>query len=103
MTGSERWRWLRVSVAVVAGAETLFWLYTFYYIAARANPNGDGMEWLAAVPMTAIFLALTLPAVVFGVRRRAPWIGAVFAILSLGSNAVIWGEVVAEFSSIAAR
>ncbi len=38
----------------------------FTYIAGRANPRGDGMEWLAAVPMTFIFLALVMPALILG-------------------------------------
>jgi hypothetical protein len=49
-----RWHW--------RAAQTLFWLYTFRYIHQHANPMGDGLDWIAIVPMTIIFLALVLPA-----------------------------------------
>ena len=58
-----------VAVLAAAAAETLFWIYTFYYIDVRTNLRGDGMEWLAEVPMTMIFLFGVVPALVIGVAR----------------------------------
>ena len=45
----------------VAAAEMLFWLYTFYYIDHHTNLMGDGLEWMAEVPMTIIFVTPALP------------------------------------------
>ena len=89
---------LRTLVLIGAGAETLFWFWTFSYIGARANPMGDGMEWLAEVPMTAIFLALTLPALLLARRGqgRSLILAAVLVLASAAANALIWSEIVAE-------
>ena len=96
---------LRALVFLGAGAETLFWLWTFRYIAARANPRGDGMEWLAEVPMSMIFLLLTLPALRLAWRGqgRSLWIAAALVLVSAAANALIWSEIVTEFAGTAAR
>ncbi len=94
----------RLSLAVLAAAtaETLFWLYTFTYIASHANPRGDGMEWLAAVPMTIIFLAGTVPALILGVVGRwfawATIAAAVFAVIAAAADVIVWTEILGEFA-----
>ena len=89
---------LRTLVLIGAGAETLFWFWTFSYIGARVNPRGDGMEWLAEVPMSVIFLALTLPALLLARRGqgRSLILAAVLVLASAAANALIWSEIVAE-------
>ena len=93
---------LRLIVLGVAGAETLFWLYTGYYVSGHANPQGDGMEMLAMVPMTIIFLALVVPALILGVLggwfALASKIAAGFAVVGLIANAIIWTEILAELA-----
>ena len=82
-----------------ACALTAFWIYTFYAIAAQADPAGDGMEWVAAFPMTLIFLLLTLPALIIGLFGRALIFGALVAIASILVNQWVWQEILAEFAS----
>jgi hypothetical protein len=86
----------------LAAAETLFWLYTFSYINSRANPMGDGMEWLAAVPMTIISLALVLPALILGVVgwwfTLAAQIGAALAALAALADVIVWAQILGEFA-----
>ncbi len=96
---------LRTLVLVGAGAETLFWFWTFSYIGARVNPRGDGMEWLAEVPMSVIFLALTLPALLIARRGhgRILILAAVLVLASAAANALIWSEIVAELAGTAVR
>ncbi|MEP7031323.1 MAG: hypothetical protein ABI830_10360 [Pseudolabrys sp.] len=93
---------LRLAVLVLAGAQTLFWLFTFYYINAHANPRGDGMEWLAIVPMTIIFSALVVPALILGGAggrfALAAKIGAGFVVVGLGANIVVWLQILGEFA-----
>jgi heme/copper-type cytochrome/quinol oxidase subunit 4 len=55
-------RRLCLAVLGLAAVETLFWLYTFYYVDRHANPLGNGLELIALVPMTMIFLMGVLPA-----------------------------------------
>ncbi len=94
----------RVSLAVlaVAAAETLFWLYTFYYIDHRTNPMGDGLEWMAEVPMTMIFLFGALPALILGgLGWWFRWLGIAGALFAAGAaiaDAVIWTEILGEFA-----
>jgi len=55
---------LRAVVLAVAGAGTLFWLYTFYGIAQVPLGDGSGMQWVAVMPLGLIFAVFTLPALV---------------------------------------
>jgi len=89
---------LRSFVLSAGSALTLFWIYTFYAIAAQANPKGDGMEWMAAFPMTLIFMLLTLPALIIGLFGRALIFGALVATASAFVNLWIWQEILAEFA-----
>lgn len=89
---------LRSFVLAAACALTLFWIYTFYAIGEQANPKGDGMEWIAAFPMTLIFLLLTLPALIIGLFGRALIFGALVAVASAFVNLWIWQEILAEFA-----
>lgn len=89
---------LRSFVLAAACALTLFWIYTFYAIGEQANPAGDGMEWVAAFPMTLIFLLLTLPTLIIGLFGRALIFGALVAVASAFVNLWIWREILAEFA-----
>jgi len=89
------------TLAVVA-VETLFWLYIFYYIDGHANPLGDGMEWLAVVPMTIIFLALVVPALILAVVGRrfalATKLAAGLAVIAAAADVVVWTQILGEFA-----
>jgi hypothetical protein len=86
------------SIVLVAGCTlTAFWIYTFYAIGEQANPKGDGMEWMAAFPMTLIFMLLTLPALIIGLFGRALIFGALVAAASAFVNVWVWREILAEF------
>jgi hypothetical protein len=92
---------LSVAVLALAAAEALFWLYTFYDIGRRANPLGDGMEWLAEVPLTIIVLAGVAPAALLAIAgfwiRWAGIAGALFALGALVADAVIWNQILRGF------
>jgi hypothetical protein len=98
---------LSLAVLALAAAETLFWLYTFYYINHRTNPLGDGMEWLAEVPLIIIVLAGVVPAAVLAVAgfwfRFAGMAAAAFACAALIADVVIWIELLDEFAHKAAH
>ena len=93
---------LSLAVLALAAAETLFWLYTFYYIDHRTNPMGDGLEWMAEVPMTIIVLAGVMPAAVLAIAglwfRFAGMAAAAFACAALIADVVIWTEILGEFA-----
>jgi glucan phosphoethanolaminetransferase (alkaline phosphatase superfamily) len=94
---------LRAVVLLGAAAETLFWFWTFSYIGARANPMGDGMEWLAEVPMSMIFMLFTLPALLLARRGRYIPMAAVLVLVSAAANALLWSEILSEFAGNAVR
>jgi len=93
---------LRLTTLAVVAAETLFWLYTFYYVASHTNPLGDGMEWLAVVPMTIIFLALVVPALILGVVgcwfTLATRLAAGLAVIAAAANVIVWTQILGEFA-----
>ena len=72
------------------------------YIGSHANPRGDGMEWLAEVPMTLVFLALVLPALILGFAgwwsARAASFAAGFAAAAAALDFVLWTELLREFA-----
>ena len=95
-------RKLQRGVLAVAAVATLFWIYTFFHIARVANPRGDGMEFLAAVPMTTIFLFLVLPPLVVApfLRRYPTALKIVALVLALGVilDVLIWWQILIEFA-----
>jgi hypothetical protein len=95
-------RRLCLAVLGLAAAETLFWLYTFYYIDRHANPRGDGLEIMAAVPTTLILLTGVLPALIFGLLGLRFQLAAAAAVICVGgaafADAVIWTQILQEFA-----
>jgi hypothetical protein len=95
-------RHIALAVLALAAAETLFWAYTFYDIDRRTNPLGDGLEWIAEVPLTIIVLAGVAPAAVLGFAglwwRWAGIAGALFAAGALVADAIIWPQILTEFA-----
>jgi hypothetical protein len=93
---------LRLLTRAVAGIETLFWLYTFYYIARHANPLGDGMEWLGEVPLTIIVLTLVVPALILAVIGHwyalATKLAALLVAGALAADVVVWAQLLGEFA-----
>jgi ABC-type branched-subunit amino acid transport system permease subunit len=94
-------QWCTAAFSAV-GAETLLWLYSFRYIAIHTNPRGDGMEWLAAVPFTGVFLVFVLPSLIGAVigfwSQRAAQIAAALAALAAVLDVVVWVQIAAEFA-----
>jgi hypothetical protein len=98
---------LRLATFALAAGETLFWLYTFYYIGRHANPLGDGMEWLGEVPLTAIVLTLVAPALILAaIGHWYPLTTKIAALLAAGAlvaDVVVWIQLLGEFGHRAAH
>ena len=90
---------VRIAALIAAAAEILFWLYAFFYISRHANPLGDGLEWTAMVPLTAVALCLAFPALVLSPYRRAAWISAGLAVAAAIADLVIWTQILREFAA----
>ena len=88
---------VRLTAMTMAAAEIVFWLYAFFYISRQANPLGDGLEWAAMVPLTAIALCLAFPALVLSPFRRAAWISIGLAIAAAVADFAMWIQVLGEF------
>lgn len=89
---------VRPAAILIAAADLVFWLYAFSYISRHANPLGDGVEWAAMVPLTAIALGLAFPALILSPFRRAAWIAAALAIAAAAANVVVWMQILGEFA-----
>ena len=91
-------RWtLRTIAFVVAGAGTLFWLYTFYAIAQVPAGDGTGFQWVAVMPLGAIFFALVLPALVLTLKGRRLPLAIVLGCAGLVAFAFLWNQLLNEF------
>ncbi len=94
---------LRPFVLALADAQIAFWLYLWVYIGARANPKGDGMEWVAIAPATLILGAFVLPALIFAWKRQSLLVAALLAIVGAGLNVAFFLEIAREFSESGAH
>ena len=81
----------------VAGAGTLFWLYTFYGIAQVPAGDHTGFQWIAVIPLGLIFLVLTLPALILALIDRFLWPSLVLGFVGLVAFAYVWSELLGEF------
>jgi hypothetical protein len=88
---------LRATALAVAAAGTLFWLYTFYAIAQVPEGDGTGFQWIAVMPLGAIFFSLTLPALLLALRNRQLWLSLVLGCAALGTFAIVWRQLLSEF------
>jgi hypothetical protein len=88
---------VRIAAILIAAADLVFWLYAFSYISRHANPLGDGLEWAAMMPLTAIALGLAFPALILSPFRRAAWIAAALGIAAAAANVVVWMQILGEF------
>lgn len=89
--------WYRRLALACATAGTAFWIYTFNYISRLPVGDGTGFQWLAEVPLTAIFLFGMVPAFVLAIPRRATWVAALFGVSGVILYAVLWAQLLSEF------
>jgi hypothetical protein len=87
---------LQLATILVVAAELMFWLYTIYFIKRHTDLNGSGLEVIAMVPVTAIALFLTLPALSLSFVRRALWFAFGLATLAGVADIIVWGRIVGE-------
>jgi hypothetical protein len=89
---SASWPPLRIMVAALAGAQTVYWLYTVW-IAATQNPMGDGMDTIPAFFSTPPFILFTAPALLLGLINRALKTAAVLALVGLALTPMVLWQV----------
>jgi hypothetical protein len=84
----------RIAVLALLVANTAFWIYSFRFLLARSNPMGDGFDMLPALPFTAIFFWLTLPAGMKAVRGYAGLgLALMLSLAAAALNAIIFMAV----------
>lgn len=88
---------MRSLALAIAGAGTLFWLYTFYGIAQVPHGDGTGFQWIAVMPLGFIFLVLTLPALLLALKGRVLWLSLVLGGTGLVAFALLWRQLLSEF------
>jgi hypothetical protein len=88
---------LRAIALAVAGAGTLFWLYTFYGIAQVPIGDGSGFQWIAVIPLGFIFVVLTLPALILALTGRLLWLALTLGCAGLIAFVFLWIDLLNEF------
>jgi hypothetical protein len=94
---------IRTVAVAVAATGTLFWLYTFHAIAALPPGDGTGFQWLAVIPLGAIFIGFFLPAWLLVAIGRWSAFAAALGICGLIAFAIVWTQLRAEFHYSVAR
>jgi hypothetical protein len=89
---------LRTFVLIAGAVQAALPFLLFVYIDLKANPMGDGMEWVALVPGGLICIIFAVPALLFGAINRLLAVGA--ALAGAGALVSIWfySEIIREFS-----
>ena len=87
----------RKIAALVAAAVTLFWFYTFHYIANVPPGDGSGFQWLAVFPLGIVFGAFFLPAWLLVAIGRLPRFTTALGLCGLIAFAIIWSQLLNEF------
>lgn len=87
----------RKAATLVAAAGTLFWLYTFYFIAHVPQGDGTGFQWLAVFPLGMIFAFFFLPAWLLIALNRLPRVTTAIGLCGLVAFAVVWAQLLNEF------
>lgn len=87
----------RKIATTIAAAGTLFWLYTFYFIAHVPPGDGSGFQWLAVFPLGMIFGIFFLPAWLLVAIGKLPRFTTVFGLCGLIAFAIIWSQLLNEF------
>ena len=87
----------RKLAAAVAAVGTLFWLYTFYFIAHLPLGDGTGFQWLAVIPLGTVYGVFFLPLWLLVAIGRLPRFSALLGFCGLIAFAVIWAQLLEEF------
>ncbi|WP_246668730.1 hypothetical protein [Bradyrhizobium sp. UNPF46] len=87
----------RKIAALVAAAGTLFWLYTFYFIAHVPLGDGTGFQWLAVFPLGMTFGLFFLPAWLLVAINRLPRLTTLVGVCGLIAFAIVWAQLLNEF------
>jgi hypothetical protein len=93
----------RYFLITLAGAQAVYWLYTFRLILMNMNPLGDGFEWVAVVPFGIVFLAFVAPSLWLGAAGRRLPLGLALAVAGLVLNGLLFIEIASELTNDGAR
>ena len=91
-------RLLRILAILFSVAGTLFWLYTFYHISQLPDGDGTGFQWMAAMPLGAIFLAFIVPGFIMALRARTAWAAFALSLIGLMFFLLLWRQLLSEFA-----
>jgi hypothetical protein len=99
MENAMHWSLTRIAALAVACAGTLFWLYTFYAIAQLPVGDGSGFQWVAVMPLGAVYFALTFPALMFAAKGDKVPLALGLGCAGLVGFALLWAQLLTEFNS----
>jgi hypothetical protein len=90
--------WLRAGILAASVGAAAFWAYAVYHLIATTSSTGGGMELVAIVPMTIVFAALTLPALVLAHKGRHLIWAAGFLVASILANSFLWRQILIDLA-----
>lgn len=92
-------RALRITALACGAAGTLFWLWTFHFISQLPEGDGTGFQWIAAMPLTGIFLCCALPAILLAPSSRLTPLAAGLGVVGVVLFALLWMQLLNEFQT----
>jgi hypothetical protein len=81
----------------IGSAELVFWAYTFWYTYRHSNPHGDGMEWVAIMPLGVIAFGLAWPGLALALAERTLLAVALVSAAAV-ADALLWWQIVRDFT-----
>ena len=91
---------VRRTALIIGAVQVAFWAWLFFYIAQHSNPKGDGMEWVAMGPATAILVMFVWPALQFSRKNELLLLSLLLASLAAFMNVALFVEIAREFAEI---
>jgi hypothetical protein len=87
---------LRGVIYVAVAVQAMLWIAAIGYIGWHTNAKGDGMEWVAVVPVSVILALGVAPPLALRRNSSLLWVGALLAIAGVLLMAGIVFEIMRE-------
>ncbi|WP_141688485.1 hypothetical protein [Bradyrhizobium paxllaeri] len=89
----------RITALALAACNAAFWIYTFPFIYAHADPKGTGFDMLPVMPFTIIFFALTFPAAAKAIGGRGLGVALGLVLGATALNTIIFLALLSSYAA----
>ncbi|KRQ95622.1 hypothetical protein CQ12_03265 [Bradyrhizobium jicamae] len=89
----------RITALVLSACNAAFWIYTFRFVYAHADPKGTGFDMLPVMPFSIIFFALTLPGAIKAISGRGLGVALGLVLGATALNTIIFLALLSSYAA----